>query len=392
MGKLALILMIIITILLILILFFVVDSMASTPPTVLTNDATNIQSHSAQLNGNLVDLGQQDNGIPPIRVQGPVSTVGPGFNTVTTINTAGSNFLMIIVGGCQIYDGTISSITTSPSDTIQQVQFSGKVIPSNYGNISDAMYVVNPQNSPTYQVTVAWSAGSCSYGSKYLTLYTFSGVNTTSPMVNNANTTGTNFNGFSPYTVSFPTPASHQISIFTEVVTDFAQGGNDVHLKTMSGLTNSWGYDPSQNCANTGGWCPSGGIGYSRTAQTNTNNNINYAATSWLINGTITQSPRTSVDVYFEWGVSQSLGNNTTHITKTSPTIFMDNITGLTAGTTYYFRACATPTTSCGATLSFFIPLVDLGDIGRVMAFFSILFFMLVGAYWLAKRRKNDES
>src|SRR5207245_6092802 len=134
---------------------------------------------------------------------------------------------------CQIYDCTISSITTSPSDTIQQVQFSGNVIPGSYGNISDAMYVVNPQISITYQVTVAWSAGSCSYGSKYLTLYTFSGVNTTSPMVNNANTTGTNFNGFSPYTVSFPTPASHQISIFTEVVTDTAQNFFDIHLISM---------------------------------------------------------------------------------------------------------------------------------------------------------------
>ena len=70
----------------------------------------------------------------------------------------------------------------------------------------------------------------------------------------------------------------------------------------------------------------------------------------------------------------------------------MDNISGLTARTTYYFRACATPTTSCGAILNFFVPLVDLGDIGRVMAFFSILFFMLYGAWWLAKRRKNDES
>ncbi|TLX65778.1 MAG: hypothetical protein E6L03_10755 [Thaumarchaeota archaeon] len=334
----------------------------------------------------------QDSGTPPTRVQGPSVATGAGFNIVATIDTTGSNFILMIIGGCGGYDGTLNSVSTSPVNTIQQLNFSGKNTSPSQMNISDAFYVTNPSISVSYQVTAAWSAGSCSYGEKYVALYTFSGVNTTSPMVNNGNVTVTNFNGFSPFTVSFAQPGVHQLAIFTEVNTDNAQNFNDIHLITMSGLTNAWTYGSSANCASGGGWCPSGGIGYSRTAQTFGNFNINYVTTSWFINGTLTSIPRTSVNVYFEWGASPSLGNTTTQVAKTSPTLFMDNITGLVSGTIYYFRACATPTTSCGTILNFFIPLVDLGDIGRVMAFFSILFFMLYGAWWLAKRRKNDES
>jgi len=327
---------------------------ASTPIVVVTLPADNYNVSSARLNGDLVDLGMEDTFWPPNVTHGPTTAVGPGFNTVGTIDTSSNSpLLLIIVGGCPL-SSALTGVVTSPVDTIQKLPNSGILVPGGEGNISDAFFVVNPQPSPTYQVTAQWSTGSCSYGSKYVTLYTFNGVNTTTPMSLNQNTTANNVNGFSPFTVSFANPPPQSRSIFTEVTTDDEQNFRDIHLVNMTGLTNAWTYGSAGNCGSGGGWCPAGGIGNSRTAVTFTNFNIDYAAASWLINGNVTTAPRTYVEAYFEFGISQALGQATSHQPETAPATFSATIT-VAVGTVYYFRACAngTATVSCGVILTF---------------------------------------
>jgi len=110
-------------------------------------------------------------------------------------------------------------------------------------------------------------------------------------------------------------------------------------------------------------------------------------ATSWFINGTF--APRSSVDVYFQWGDTIALGNETTHVAKTSPQDFAAFLGGLNATTTYFFRACASSPVTCGATFSFMTP-VDI--FSQITWAFWILIFLIgltviaIAAYRLRER------
>jgi predicted phage tail protein len=64
--------------------------------------------------------------------------------------------------------------------------------------------------------------------------------------------------------------------------------------------------------------------------------------TSATLNGSLTAlGTATSDNVSFEWGLTTSYGNTTTPEAKTAIGTFSANLTGLTAGTTYHFRAKA---------------------------------------------------
>jgi hypothetical protein len=66
------------------------------------------------------------------------------------------------------------------------------------------------------------------------------------------------------------------------------------------------------------------------------------ATTSATLNGNLTTlGTATSVNVSFEWGLTTSYGNVTTSEAKTAAGTFSANLTGLTAKTTYHFRAKA---------------------------------------------------
>jgi hypothetical protein len=68
----------------------------------------------------------------------------------------------------------------------------------------------------------------------------------------------------------------------------------------------------------------------------------NLATTSATLNGDLTSlGTATSVNVSFEWGLTISYGNTTTPEAKTATGTFSANLTGLTAKTTYHFRAIA---------------------------------------------------
>jgi hypothetical protein len=68
------------------------------------------------------------------------------------------------------------------------------------------------------------------------------------------------------------------------------------------------------------------------------------AATTATINGSIDANDTTTAG-YFEWGTSSILSTNTSvslgAVTGSNPTNFSSNLTGLTAGTTYYYRIVA---------------------------------------------------
>jgi hypothetical protein len=73
-----------------------------------------------------------------------------------------------------------------------------------------------------------------------------------------------------------------------------------------------------------------------------TNAASNLATTSATLNGDLTAlGTAASVNVSFEWGLTTSYGNTTALQAKSATGTFSDNLTGLTAKTTYHFRAMA---------------------------------------------------
>jgi phosphodiesterase/alkaline phosphatase D-like protein len=73
-----------------------------------------------------------------------------------------------------------------------------------------------------------------------------------------------------------------------------------------------------------------------------TENATNVATTSATLNGNLTAVGTAASDnVYFEWGLTTSYGHTTTGQAKTAVGTFSENLTGLTAKTTYHYRAMA---------------------------------------------------
>jgi len=89
------------------------------------------------------------------------------------------------------------------------------------------------------------------------------------------------------------------------------------------------------------------------TVQTNAATNI--TCTTATLNGNLTsRGTASSVQVSFEWGLTDAYGNTTTPQTKNSTGTFSANISGLTPGQTYHFRAKAVGVgTGYGSDLSF---------------------------------------
>ena len=73
-----------------------------------------------------------------------------------------------------------------------------------------------------------------------------------------------------------------------------------------------------------------------------TNPATDMAADSATLNGTLDDlGAASSVEVYFEWGLDTSYGNETTPQTMTTTGLFSANLSGLDPYTTYHFRAKA---------------------------------------------------
>jgi hypothetical protein len=84
----------------------------------------------------------------------------------------------------------------------------------------------------------------------------------------------------------------------------------------------------------------------------------NTTCTTATLNGNLTsRGTASSVQVSFEWGLTEAYGNPTTPQTKNSTGTFSANLTGLTPEQTYHFRAKAVGVgTGYGSDLSFTTP------------------------------------
>jgi len=80
-----------------------------------------------------------------------------------------------------------------------------------------------------------------------------------------------------------------------------------------------------------------------------TNDATNAQDTTATLNGTLNYlGENPEVLVWFEWGETDSYGNTTTKETKSQTGTFSANLSGLTKGTTYHFKACASKTDDTG--------------------------------------------
>src|SRR3989339_563874 len=79
--------------------------------------------------------------------------------------------------------------------------------------------------------------------------------------------------------------------------------------------------------------------------------------TSATFNGSVTPNGQ-ATEVWFEWGTNTSLAHATAHQTFTVNSNFSQLVSGLTANTTYYYRAVASNSagTARGGTISFRTP------------------------------------
>jgi hypothetical protein len=77
-------------------------------------------------------------------------------------------------------------------------------------------------------------------------------------------------------------------------------------------------------------------------ADVTTDNATNVTRISATLNGNLNDlGTASSVNFSFQWGLTTSYGNETAAVAKTSLGAFTANVTGLTSGTTYHFRAKA---------------------------------------------------
>jgi hypothetical protein len=109
-----------------------------------------------------------------------------------------------------------------------------------------------------------------------------------------------------------------------------------------------------------------------------TNSATNVTSNSATLNGTLYNlGSATSVQVSFEWGDTTNYGNETPAQTESLPTVFSADLSGLTPGTTYHFKARAVgDSTASGFDMTFTTkapPSVTTNAAGNITADSAIL-------------------
>jgi len=275
------------------------------PPTVSTNSATSITSSSATLNGILTNMGG-------------VGSCNVWFQWGTSTNY-GSETTHTIKNATGVFSANITGLSPGTTYYFRAAAENPRGIVYG-GNLSFPTLTFSPivQSNPAENITRASAllkGNITSTGGESVTERGFDW--------------GTAQNG--PYPNSWTETGSFGTGVFSYNVTNLTQN-TTYYFKAKAKNSIGWGYGGELSFKTTLFDPPS----------VSTNEASDIQATQSTLNGTLTAMGGVgSCNVWFQWGTSTNYGSETTHTIKNATGVFSANITGLSPGTTYYFRAAA---------------------------------------------------
>lgn len=240
------------------------------------------------------------------------------------------------------WSGDIVSFTTASCDvppvTIQTCQ---DTTATNYGGTLPCVYYQNNNIIPT--VNIYANPSSISYGSS-------STITWNSYNANYCSITGGNngWNGSQSTSGNFSTGALYNTTTYNIICT--SSTGQQANSSATVYVNNNYQTVYQQPVV-----YQAATVNNSLTVVTTAATQI--SNTSVQLNSLISSSANSSTNAWFEWGRTINLGNTTTNTSVGSlPSVaHADTLTGLSSGTTYYFRAVAESSylKSSGSILSF---------------------------------------
>jgi len=277
----------------------------TTAPSVTTDNATNVATTSATLNGNLTDLGTAGSVIVSFEwgTNTGSYTQTTDNQTLSAIGLFSANLTTGLTPGTTYYyrakavgDGTpqygteksFTTLTTAPSVTTDNATSVATISATLNGNLTAL--------GTATSVIVSFEWGTTA-GGPYTSL-------TDNQTMTSAGAFPANLTGLTPGTTYY---------YKAKAVGDATVRGDEMSFTTST-------MPPSVT----------------------TDNTTSLATTSATLKGNLTAlGTATSVNVSFQWGTTTSYGSETTPQSVSAIGIFSANLTGLTAHTTYHFRAKA---------------------------------------------------
>ncbi len=296
-------------------------------PSVTTGSASGVTANAATLSGNLASLGSAASATVSFQwgtasgsyvnaTTGSVMNTAASFQaTVTGLAPVTTYYFRAMATGAITSYGAEGSFTTGQAGTPPSVTTTGAInVTATSATLQGTFNSLG--SAPSVDISFQWGTASGSY------------INHTAPT-----TMGT--------TAAFQANLTGLLS------------GTRYYFRAMAvGNGTSYGAEMSFTAGQSGS--------SSGTPTVSTSNAINVTANSATLRGSVDGlGGLTSIDANFQWGtVPGSYTGQTTVTTMGTTGIFQFNLTGLTSGTTYYFRAKGTngTTTVYGTELSFTAP------------------------------------
>ena len=296
----------------------------ATPPTVTTGSAAGITASAATLNGVLVSLGNVSSA--NVSFEWGTTSGSYAYQTPTSTLTAADQYQADITG--------LSAATT--------YYFRAKAVGSSTVFGAETSFVTGQATIPP---SVATDGAVDITGNSATLQGTFTGLGS-APTVNISFQWGTTSGSYSDET---PTATMGTTAPFQATITGLTTGTKYYFRAKAAGAGTAYGAEMSFTAGQSG-----------NSPLVTTSNAINFTPNSAELRGKLDSlGSFTSIDVCFQWATtSGSYIGETTPTTMGTTGIFQFNLTGLSPGTTYYFRAKAASatTTVYGSQNSFTTP------------------------------------